>query len=153
MFVSNIITWFALALMLIAHNYNVLILCTFLMGAGGITRVQIAALYLYESLSKANFQKVFTVFAVLEGALNLFTAIYFQYLSKKWIWIGLAALVMHTIGSIAFYFMTEAPRYLVKSGQMGRAQKVFEQIASVNGVDKRVVSQDMIQEIFCGTTI
>jgi len=77
MFVSNIITWFALALMLIARNYNVLILCAFILGAGGITRVQIAALYLYESLSKANFQKVFTVFAALEGALNLFTAIYF----------------------------------------------------------------------------
>jgi len=116
MFINNLFMTLAIAVILISDNYNVLISCTFIFGVTGIARVQVAALYLYEQLTKANFQKVFTGFAALEGVLNLFTAIYFQYLSKEYILIGLAALGMQTLGSIAFYFFTEGPRYLVKSG-------------------------------------
>ena len=152
MFLNNFICAFAIAVIMTSDNYNLLILAMFILGASSVAKLQVATLYLYESLTKANYQKVFTVFAALEGALNVFTAIYFQYLSKDWIWLGVAALSLQTIGSIAFSFFTEAPRYLVKSGQMGRAQKVFEQIASVNGVDKEVASHDNVQELLCGKT-
>lgn len=152
MLFSNLIALIGLVVIIFSHNYNILILSNFFLGATGIARAQVAALYLYESLTKANFQKVFTTFAAIEGALNVFSAIYFQYLSKEWIWLAVATLGIQIIGSTAFFFFTEAPRYLVKSGQMDRAQKVFEKIAYVNGVDKEVASQDKIQDLLCGTT-
>lgn len=77
MFAANLTGLFAIVLLMITDSYNVLILCFLLLGSSGVARVLVAAQYLYESLSKSDYQIVYTAFTALEGVLAVFMTLYF----------------------------------------------------------------------------
>ena len=51
---------------------------------------------------------------------------------------------MAIIGTVGVFFFPESPVYLIKSGQLIRAQEVFEIIAKKNGTDLSVVTTEQI---------
>ena len=71
---------------------------------------------MYESLRKDHFTKTYTAIAMVEGVLGLGAALYFRFVSKNWYWLILGGYFAQVVGSIAFFFFPESPRYLVKSG-------------------------------------
>ena len=78
---------------------------------------------------------------MIDGVLAVLGVLYFQHLTKDWIWIGVIVLSMQAIATVSFCFLEESPRYLIKSGQIDLVQQVFEKIASVNSIDKHVASK------------
>ena len=126
MFVCNLITWTAFSMILLTQSYAILIVGMFTMGAASTSRIQVALLYVYESMTRANYQQVYTCAAALEAVMNIMSALYFKHVSKDWFWIAFTGLCAQTIGAFAFWFFTESPRFLVKSGQIDQAQQVVD---------------------------
>ena len=87
---------------------------------------------------------------MIEACLAVVGVLYFKYLTKDWIWLGVMALIMQIIGTVNSCFLEESPRYLIKSGQIDLVQQVFEKIASFNSIDKQVASKSNIDQLFCG---
>jgi membrane protein YdbS with pleckstrin-like domain len=99
-------------------SYSVLILSQFVIGAMATVRVQIGVLYLSESLTKADYQVVYTTIAILEGFIGIVCVLYFMFFSKDTYWLMMSAFFLFTVGSLLYLFVHEAPRYLLKSGQI-----------------------------------
>ena len=93
---------------------------------------------------KKHFATFFSILASVEGFFGMMTTIYFVFISKNWVWLIGVGLLMQLCGTICSYFFLESPRWLIKSGQIRRAQQVFEKMAEWNGIDKSVVSLDVI---------
>ena len=79
----------------------------------------IGTIHLSESLTKTNYQFVQTACHVLDGVLGIYVVLYFMFISKDFFWLLLSQLIMQALGMFLFLFLTyEAPRYLLKSGQI-----------------------------------
>ena len=103
---------------------------------------------MYESMTKENYGRTYAFIAMMEGMIGLVAALYFSYISKNWFYLIFAGYIAQIIGVVGSFFIPESPLYLIKSGQIKEAQKVFASIAKVNGVDPDLVSPKRFQAIF-----
>ena len=142
--VGNIFCSIGYSLLFMTHSYFVLVTAMATMGACCTLRTQISVIYFHESLSKEHFTTFFAILASFEGLIGILASIYFIFISKNWIWLIGSGLLLQLIGTIGSLFFLESPRWLIKSGNIKRAQQVFEKIADWNGVDKSAVSLDII---------
>jgi len=148
MLFGYIVTFLTYTVMFTSTSYSVLIGCMFVMGLMATIRVQVSVMFLYEIFSRAQYQRVYTSLAMFEGVAGVFAALYFKYLSKDANGLMFISYMMLCIGTIASFFYPEAPRYLVKSNQIDRAQEVFEKIANYNLADTAAVSKERVRELF-----
>ena len=132
------------SLLFMTHSYTVLIIAMTIMGLCATIRTNISVIYYHESLTKKHFATFFSILASTEGVFGMLSTIYFVFISKNWVYIIGVGLLMQLCGTICSYFFLESPRWLIKSGQIRRAQQVFEKMAEWNGIDKSVVSLDVI---------
>lgn len=52
------------------------------------------------------------------------------------------------IGTIGVCFFPESPKYLIKTGQIDRAQEVFYKIAQMNKADPTLVAKERFHALF-----
>ena len=110
-------------------------------GMVATARAQVSVIYLFESLKKDHFAKVYSLMSSIEGVIGVMSAIYFIYISKSWLWILLVGYCLQVAGTIGVFFFPESPKYLIKTGQIDRALQVFQSIASTNKADPSVVTR------------
>ena len=121
-----------------------MILSMLVLGMCATVRAQVGMVYLLENVQKKHFSIAVAVFHMFEGAVMIIGALYFLYATKNWFWLILAGWIMAIIGTVGVFFFPESPVYLIKSGQLIRAQEVFEIIAKKNGTDLSVVTTEQI---------
>lgn len=90
-------------------------------GMVATARTQVSVIYLFESLKKEDFAKIYSIISSMEGIIGVFCSIYFMYLSKSWFWLLLVGFTLQLIGTIGVCFFPESPKYLIKTGQIDRA--------------------------------
>ena len=145
--VGNLFTFVSYSILLYTRSLNLLMVGFFVLGAISTIRVQIGVVYLYESLTKANYQQLYTFMSILDGVVGILVVIYFKFY-KDWFYILLIGCITQMVGSVCFWFLQESPRYLIKSGQMNQAQAALEKIAEFNKIDIQVVSKDRMDLLF-----
>jgi len=94
MFAGNLVTWSAFSLLIFTDSYHLLITGLFIMGMMSTIRVQVGVLYLYECLTRANYHKIYTIVAILEGVFGVMGALYFKYVSKDWFYILMCGFIL-----------------------------------------------------------
>ena len=145
--VGNLFTFVSYSILLHTQSLNLLMVAFFVLGAISTIRVQIGVVYLYESLTKANYQQLYTFMSILDGVVGILVVIYFKFY-KDWYYILLIGCFTQLVGSVCFWFLQESPRYLIKSGQIDQAQVVLEKMAEFNKIDAQVVSIERVDELF-----
>lgn len=69
---------------------------------------------------------------IFDSATLIWIALYFQVISKNWVWyqiFGLALIAASTIGCV---MLPESPKFLYEKKRYDEARKVFEKIAKFN---------------------
>ncbi len=145
--IGNFFTFISYSILLYTRSLNLLMVGFFVLGAISTIRVQIGVVYLYESLTKANYQQLYTFMSILDGAVGILVVIYFKFYKDRY-YILLIGCITQMVGSVCFWFLQESPRYLIKSGQIDKAQAVLHKIAEFNKIDVQVVSKERIEELF-----
>ena len=146
MIVGYLITLLAYTTLVISTTYTLLIASLFVIGAMATIRVQVSVIYLYETLTRNDYRRVYTALAMFEGVAGVISTLYFRIVSKDSTGLIIIAYVMMLLGVIAAFMYPESPRYLVKTDQIERAQEVFSMIAQWN--KKPTVSKQELEEIF-----
>ena len=130
------------------ENYRVMIAALVVEGMVATARAQVSVIYLFETLKKEHFGTAYAIMSSFEGIFGVLGSLYFMYVSKSWFWLLLGAYFLQVIGTIGVCFFPESPKYLVKSGQLLRAQEVFAKIARFNKANPALVTNERIEHIF-----
>lgn len=134
MLVGYTITLLAYTVLVLSTTYELLIASLFVIGTMATIRVQVSIVYLYETLTRADYLRTYTALAMFEGVAGLLSALYYRYVSKDSMGLILTSYVMMTAGTVAAFVYPESPRYLVKTDQIERAHGVIASIAAWNQV-------------------
>lgn len=112
-------------LLLWAPTYTWLIMCLAALGMLWTIRAQIYFTYIFENLSRRNFNLACLCMSLLEGFSGLLIVFYFTKITKYWGYLFVAGFVMQLIGMGMSWFIKESPIYLAKSGQISQAKEVL----------------------------
>lgn len=115
MMVGYTITLLAYTVLVISTTYELLIASLFVIGTMATIRVQVSIVYLYETLTRADYLRTYTALAMFEGVAGLLSALYYRYVSKDSMGLILTSYVMMIAGTVAAFLYPESPRYLVKT--------------------------------------
>ena len=139
----------AYSVLISTENYNILIASILVLGMMSTIRVQVGTIYIYELMMKESWAPAYLILCLLgEGLAGLLAAIYYTYISNDFYPLLFGCVVCNLLGAIGSTLFPESPRYLIATGQLSEAQKVFETIAMVNRVDPSIVSLDRIETMF-----
>ena len=147
--VGNTFQVLAYSVLISTENYSILIASILVLGMMSTIRVQVGTIYIYELMMKESWAPAYLILCLLgKGLAGLLAAIYYTYISNDFYWLLFGCVICNLLGAIGSTLFPESPRYLIATGQLSEAQKVFETIATVNGVDPSIVSLDRIESMF-----
>ena len=79
----------------------------------------------------------------MENVILILAALYFQCISKHWLWFELIGFILQVLSLIAtFFFIPESPKFLVMQRRFTEARIILERIAKVNGTDFFMFEED-----------
>ena len=107
--------------MIITTSYTVLVTSIFIIGMMATIRAQVGFIYIYENMRAKHYERCAAVIGFFEGTLALIGALYFMLVSKDWFPLVFGAFCVSICGAFGVFFLHESPRYLIKSGQIGKA--------------------------------
>lgn len=88
-------------------------------------RLQVFCNYLNENCVAAHYAQAVTVAFSIEGFMKIPCAIYMLYFSTDAYHLIYLSLVVQAMGALLSMSFLESPRFLIKTGQLDRAQEVF----------------------------
>jgi hypothetical protein len=84
-----------------------------------------------------------TIHLNVENVILILAALYFQCISKHWLWFELIGFILQVLSLIAtFFFIPESPKFLVMQRRFTEARIILERIAKVNGTDFFMFEED-----------
>ena len=69
---------------------------------------------------------------MMQSFITIFGSIYFWKISKHAIYFEIVGLIWEFLSCILMFWIPESPRYLMESGQLDKANAVFDYIAKWN---------------------
>ena len=76
-----------------------------------------------------------------ESLVYIFVCIYYQNISKDWIYIQIPNIALTVMGICFLFVMPETPRFLLVQGKTQQAKEVFAKIAKINGLSPNLVDR------------
>lgn len=123
------------AALVYTHSYAVAVTSLFIMGGLATITTQVGFIYAYENMRVKNYELTTIVLGLSEGFISVFGALYFSYITKNYYPLILTGFVLTLLGTFGVLYYYESPRFLIKSGQITKAQEVLKVIAWRNGAD------------------
>ena len=117
----------------------------FALGMCSTSRAQIFVIYLYESLQRHHYPRIFTFANCMEGLFGLLGSLYFLYLSKNCFWLIAIAYTFQVVATLGVFFLPESPKFLISRGEYEKASLSFQTIALWNKQDPKEVSVEKVR--------
>ena len=138
--IGMVIQLSAYSTIMYSNSLNVLIGSLFVFGMCATARISVGFIYLMEFLPQNYHATTATVIFLAEACLSVIGAIYFTFVSNYWLWLVLGGWILQLYGTCTSFLIPESPKFLLKTGKMDEAFRVYGTIAKVNGTSHDMVA-------------
>lgn len=136
-----------LAAMLLSKSLAFTITLMFIGGACSAGRASVGFVYGNEFLV-GKWRDIFsTLFVFVDGFSVVMSGLYFDFMSKQYMWLSLWAPILGFASCIGLFWLPESPLWQLKVGRVREAQLTLYLIMKVNGIEDAGADIDELEQI------
>ena len=145
--VAIVMAFILYVLVFFMPNATMMIILMFFFGICFAMLYTIGYVNLFESVPKKYVALVGACFGVWDFSTPLLTSLYFVYISKDWVYLGMFGCGLQFLSMISLFLVQESPYFMISLNRFDQLSKHFGEVARRNGVDSFDVSPDQIREL------